>query len=144
VDMAQQVSFDLQRAMEGLQASKDSLRVQQAFAKRLDEEVRQLYEDAKVAMSANEEERARILLFRRQSQMKKLKGALQLCAGEKERMGKMQENVDALEQRAMEVDALMRRSVNAKSLQDTTTRDVEESMFEDPLLRKFRDLERLD
>ena len=151
VDMAQQVSMELQRAMEGLQASEDSLRIQQSFAKRIDTEVQQLFDEAQTAVRNQNEDRARTLLFQRQSQMNKLKQVLQQCVEEKRRMERMKENVQLLEQRAMEVDSLLRRSVSAKVLQDTQLRkDIYDTSMssdielEDPLLRKFRELEEKD
>lgn len=150
VDMAQEVSISLQRAMEGSKASQDSLRIQQSLAQRFEAEVQELQEGAKRAIIQGDEERAREILLRKKYKMDRWKEILLKCAEEKERVERMKENVEALEQRAIEVDALIRRSVSAKALQDTsnsrvlledTTADFPSTSFEDPLLRKFRELE---
>jgi hypothetical protein len=150
VDMAQDISISLQRAMEGYRVSQDSLRIQQSLAQRLEAEVQELQEGAKRAIIQGDEERAREILLRKKNKMDRWKEILLKCAEEKDRAERMKENVEALEQRAIEVDALIRRSVSAKALQDTsnsrflledTTSEVPSASFEDPLLRKFRELE---
>jgi hypothetical protein len=50
----------------------------------------------------------------------------------------MERNVQILEERAMEVESLLRRSVGAKTMQDVMG-DQFALEDEDPLLKKFRD-----
>ena len=52
-------------------------------------------------------------------------------------VAKMEENAATLERRAMEIEALMQRSVGASTLQNTDTLSLADS---DPLLEKFKDL----
>eukprot|EP00591_Stephanopyxis_turris_P001035 CAMPEP_0195519448 /NCGR_PEP_ID=MMETSP0794_2-20130614/14813_1 /TAXON_ID=515487 /ORGANISM="Stephanopyxis turris, Strain CCMP 815" /LENGTH=274 /DNA_ID=CAMNT_0040648603 /DNA_START=108 /DNA_END=932 /DNA_ORIENTATION=+ len=137
LEMAKECGVALNRAIDGLKVTRESLETQQAYAKRLDQKNEQVYEEAKLAMSESNEDKARTLLMERQNLTEKLRKALQNCADERRRLQMMETNVEALEERAMEVDALLRRSVGAKGLQDTTMA----LDMEDPLLRKFRDLE---
>jgi hypothetical protein len=67
------------------------------------------------------------------------------CAEEKKRLEKMEQNVKAIERRAMEVDSLLRRTVGAKAIQETAATDsmvgISFSLTaEAPLTQKFRDL----
>ena len=52
----------------------------------------------------------------------------------------MESNVAALERRAMEVEALLRRTMGAKTLVDTSGANALSLSTDDPLLQKFRDL----
>mmetsp|Transcript_7243 Transcript_7243/g.10236 ORF Transcript_7243/g.10236 Transcript_7243/m.10236 type:complete len:258 (-) Transcript_7243:2656-3429(-) len=139
LEAAEEIGAALERSMEGLTASRDSLETQQRFARRLDMDSNNLYEKAKAAMAASNEDEARKWLMEREMIQGKLKKALLNCAEEKKRLGMMERNVEALEQRALEVDSLLRRSVGAKTLQDTTTGQLSLS-DEDPLLQKFKDI----
>jgi len=142
---AREVGVALERATEGLQATQSSLQTQQSFAKRLDQEVSQLYQQAKEAMTNGEEERARDLLFKRQQlQNNKLVKVLKTCADERKRVTVMQENVRALEERALEVEILLKRSMGAKAMLDSgvsASSSLNLSLpDEDPLLQRFRDM----
>jgi hypothetical protein len=150
VDMAQDISMNWQRAKEGCNASHDSLRAQQSLAQRLEVEVQELQEEAKKSVVQGDEDRARTILLRKKQKMERWKEVLLKCAEEKERVDRMEENIQILEQRAREVDALIRRSISAKALQNTSNAkflldesadEFSSSSFEDPLLRKFRELE---
>jgi hypothetical protein len=150
VDSAQEISVNWQRAKEAHNASQDSLRAQQSLAQRLEVEVQELQEEAKKSVVQGDEDRARTLLLRKKQKMDRWKEILVKCAEEKERVDRMEQNIQILEQRAREVDALIRRSISAKALQNTSNakflldESVDEfssSSFEDPLLRKFRELE---
>jgi uncharacterized protein YcfJ len=146
VEMAEDCAVSLNNAMEGLRASQNSLESQQSLARRLDRESDRLKEEATVALVEQEdEERARKLLSERLKLLDRLKPALVRCAEEKKRLVVSQDNVNSLEQRAMEIDTLMRRSVSAQTYQDTTLSNFDNRLTldnEDPLLRKFRELER--
>jgi len=139
LEAANDIGLTLQESMEGLKAAQDSLTTQQTFAKRLDREVTELYEKAKAALGESREEEARELLFKRTRMQDKLKQALKFCAEERKRLDRMKENIEKLEQRAMEIDSLLRRSVGAKAVQKSEEYGLSLSN-EDPLLQKFRDL----
>ena len=146
VAMAMECSVDLSRAMEGLQATESSLQSQQSYARRLDSEAERLHTQAIAALTEmQDEDRARALLSERQIQLDRLKTTLKRCAEEKKRVEIMKANVSALEQRAMEIDTLIRRSVSAKTYQDIQLDNFDDRLAldnEDPLLKKFRELER--
>lgn len=139
LEMAQEVGMALERSMEGLQATKDSLETQQRLARRLDQDANELMEQAKAALQQSDEETARKRLEQRHWIMEKLKGVLQQCVDEKKRLEQMEANVSALELRSKEVDAVLNRAVGAKNMQysnDLLGMSLSEN---DPLLQKFRD-----
>jgi phage shock protein A len=147
LDMAREVGVALQQSAEGAAAARDSLETQQRLARRLDMEAASLHDRAKKAIEDNQEEKARKLLLDRQRDLDKLKVVLKNCAEEKKRLETMEGNVAALERRAMEVEALLKRAVGAKSQLDTSSvlssSDASSSFAlstDDPLLQKFRDL----
>jgi hypothetical protein len=139
LDAAQDIGLALERSNEGLQASQESLVTLQRFAKLLDAEAVALYGKAIAALQESNEDRARMLLLERTEIQEKLKKTLLDCAAEKKRLEKMEENVSQLERRAMEIDALLRRSVTSKTIQDSNQLGLSFEM-DDPLLRKFKDL----
>ncbi len=139
LQMAEECGVALERAIEGLKASRDSLQTQQSLARRFDEKAKELYQKATTALASNDESQARQLLFERTRIQEKLKEVLKSCADERKRVEIMEQNVEAIEQRAMEVEALLNRSISAKAVQDNFSSDFALSR-EDPLLQKFRDL----
>jgi len=146
LEMAQECGFALERAVEGLKATRESLDGLQKFARRLDDKDKELYEKARLEMSNGREEEARKLLLERQTVQEKLKKTLLNCKDEKVRFERMEINMEAIENRAIEVDSLLKRTVGAKALVDNNDDMGMINTFrmedEDPLLRKFRDLER--
>ena len=140
---AQECGMALERSMEGLKATQDSLQTQQSLARMLDNDATDFYEKAKKALEDNNEERAKELLFERSKTQDKLKGVLLQCAEAKKRLEQMETNVAAIERRAKEVEALLQRTIVAKTTQDLSTADLSLADFtlsaEDPLLKKFRD-----
>jgi hypothetical protein len=136
--MAEDIGTALQRSNDGLKASQESFETQQSLARLLDTNAAEMYEKAKAAIASMKEDEAKKILLDRQLVQEKLKKVLLSCVEEKSRLEKMRNNVDALEQRAMEIESLLRRNVGAKALQDSG------SQFslaqEDPLLQKFRDM----
>jgi phage shock protein A len=141
LDTAQACGFALQQSFEGLRATEESLRTQQSLARNYDREAETLYDKAKEAMKAGEEESARDLLMKRTDCQDRFKKVLMQCAEEKKRLQTMEKNVETIERRALEVESLMQRTVGSKARQDSLSNaDVDFSMSaEDPLLKKFRD-----
>lgn len=129
----------LERGVEGLRATEDSLRTQQRFAKRLEEDVARVYDEAKVALMAGDEAKAKGLLFQKTQIEEKYKKTLMNCVDEKRRLGKMQDNVRAIEERAIEMESLLKRNVGAKALMDSSDSMGFSLAKEDPLMQKFRD-----
>jgi hypothetical protein len=136
--MAEEIGTALERSLEGFKASQDSIETQQSLARRLDVNANELYEKAKIAMVSTNEEQAKKLLLDRQMVQEKLKKVLLTCADEQKRLSKMRSNVDALEQRAMEIESLLARTIGAKALKDSSSQFSLSQ--EDPLLQKFRDM----
>jgi len=137
--MAEEVGADLERGIDGLKATRNSLETQQAFARRLSSNEEDLYEKAKDALNRGDEEQAKKYLFDRQQLQQKLKKVLLACVEDKKRLETMERNVQILEERAMEVEAMLRRSVGAKTMRDTVGSETFALDNEDPLLKKFRD-----
>jgi len=146
LQMAEECGVALERAMEGLGATRESLESLQKLARRLDQTNEDLYTKAQAAIVSGNEEEARKLLLERQNVQDKLKKTLVNCRDEKVRFDRMEQNVAAIEERALEVDTLFKRTVGAKALQDSNDSMGMMSSFrmedEDPLLRKFKDLEK--
>jgi len=139
LQMAEEVGAALEGAIDGLKVTRGSLETQQSFARRLERRQEQLYEQAKAALEDGQEDRARDLLFERKNVEEKLKKTLVGCAEERRRLDKMESNVLALEERAMEVERMLKRSVGVTSLQGSSM-DAFSLQSEDPLLKKFKDM----
>jgi len=143
LEQAKEIGMLLDRGFEGLRLTEDSLRTQQNFAKRLDEDVDRVYSQAKAALGDGDEEKARDFLFKKTQIEEKLKKALMNCVEEKKRLSQMENNVRTIEEKALEMESLLKRSVGAKTLIDTNAIAGSGTGFslapEDPLLRKFKD-----
>ena len=139
LDAAQEIGFALEQSMEGIQASRTSLETQQSFARRLNQNMEETYDNAKRELAAGNEEEARKYLMKKQRLEDKLKTTLKACADEKNRYKQMEQNIASLEERAMEMESLLRRTVGAKTLQSSAMQQLSLSS-EDPLLQKFRDI----
>lgn len=140
LEMARECGAALERTMEGLQLTRDSYQTQKSFATRLERTMDLLYDQAKDALRDGREEQAKALLLEKNQVQDKLKRALMAAAEDRKRLQQMERNAEALEQRAMEIESLLNRSVGAKTLQDTATMGMLSLTDEDPLLRKFRDM----
>ncbi|KAL7480345.1 hypothetical protein ACHAW6_006038 [Cyclotella cf. meneghiniana] len=139
LDMANEVGVALKQAMEGLRATQDSVETCQRLAKTLDKQSESIYERAKHAIESGDEELARKLLMERESVKEKLVKVLKALTEDRKRLLIMQSNVEALEARGLEIESLLRRSVGASALQDSSINNFALEP-EDPLLQKFRDL----
>mmetsp|Transcript_26867 Transcript_26867/g.39755 ORF Transcript_26867/g.39755 Transcript_26867/m.39755 type:complete len:256 (+) Transcript_26867:58-825(+) len=137
LDAARDIGLALNQSNEGMTACQNSLETQQQFARRLDTKMTSLYDAAKEKLTAGEEEAARELLLERTQTEEKLKSVLQSCADEKRRLAQMENNVESLEERAMEMETLLRRTIGAKTTMDSSSMLSLDT--EDPLLQKFRD-----
>ena len=149
LDAAEEVGYALEQSMEGIEATKESLRSQQSLARRLESDMNDWYNKAKDAMVDGREEDARSFLLKRSNDQESLKDALKRCAEEKKRIDVMESNVSALQKRALEVEAILQRSIGAKARQDSSDLTARQSALsdtsfslsrEDPLLKKFNDL----
>jgi phage shock protein A len=139
LEMANEVGIALKQTTEGLKATQDSVETQQRLAKTLDRQSESIYERAKSAIAAGEEEQARKLLMEREAIKDKLINVLRALAEDRKRLAVMESNVEALEARGLEIESLLRRSVGASALNDSSINGFALEP-EDPLLQKFRDL----
>lgn len=139
LEMANEVGVALKQTTEGLRGLQDSVETQQRLAKSLDRQSESIYERAKSAIEKGDEEQARKFLMEREAIKDKLLKVLKALAEDRKRLAVMESNVEALEARGLEIESLLRRSVGASALKDSSA-----SSFalepEDPLLQKFRDL----
>ena len=139
LEQATEIGKILEQAVEGLRATQESVDTSQRLAKTLDQQSDSIYEKAKSAMQAGDEDAARKLLLERETVKEKLLKTLKNLAEEKKRLTSMETNVEALETRALEIESLLRRSMGASST--TAASGMNLSLEEeDPLLKKFRDL----
>jgi len=138
---AREIGSALENANEGLKATQDSLTTQQEFARRLDADAERVYNRAKMALSDKDEDEAKDLLYQRQKINEKLMKSLESCKQEKKRLAQMEDNVRSIEERSIEIESLLRRSIGAKSLQESSDQLLlQDNDFEDPLLKKFKDM----
>ncbi|KAL3823428.1 hypothetical protein ACHAXA_004303 [Cyclostephanos tholiformis] len=138
---ATEIGTALRQAVEGLSAIRESVETSRRLARDLDRREKSLYERAMSAISSGDEEVARRLLLERESVKGKLLKILTSISEDRKRIAIMEGNVEALEIRGVEIENLLRRSVGAASLQDSSNVGFGLSLEpEDPLLKKFRDL----
>jgi len=138
LESTREIGIALERSIEGLEATQASLKTQQNFAKRLEFDIEKTITDATKALADEDEVSARGLLLKKNQIQEKLKKTLLSCVEEKKRLMQMEENVRAIEERAIEMESLLNRNIGAKSLLDTSTQFS--LADEDPLLQKFRDM----
>jgi len=136
LQMARDSGAALERAIEGLKVTRSSYETQRSFARNVEENANQVYNRAKMAVAASQDDEAKRFLLEHRRLKDKLKKALVACVEEKQRLEVMERNVDTLEQRAREVESLLNQAVGAKARSDSRLALSEE----DPLLRAFRDL----
>ena len=141
LEMASDVAMSLETSERGLNACQDSLRTLQQLATTQENRCQTLHAQAKdFLVVKNDEEAARSKLLERTQLQDKLKQTLIKCAQEKKRVEQMRDNVDKLKERAAEIQALVSRTVSAKTTSNTNINTSSLSLSnEDPLLAKFKD-----
>ena len=137
LEQATEIGAALRQTEEGMRATQESVNTSQQLAQTLDRRENSLYDRAKSAMASGDEAGARKILLEREACKKKLLKVLKALAEERKRLAIMQENAEALETRGLEIESLLRRSVGAAALRDSSGFELEP---EDPLLKKFRDM----
>ncbi|KAL7556940.1 hypothetical protein ACA910_005292 [Epithemia clementina (nom. ined.)] len=139
LDAAREIGEALERNMEGLSAVQESYETQKRFARQLESDTEALYAKAKEALQSADEERARKFLMQRTDVQNKLKEVLKTCATARRQVEVLEENTSVLQQRAVEIDSLLKRTVGAKAVENASALGLSLS-GSDPLLDKFRDL----
>jgi hypothetical protein len=139
LDSANAVGRALTESVQGLTQVQDSLATQQRLARRHEEDAELWYDKAKACMVKGEEDQARTYLLERETARDRLKQVLIQCVTAKGQVTILQQNAAALEVRAMEIEALLQRSVGTTALQKTSDLGLSLSPT-DPLLDKFKNL----
>uniref|UniRef100_A0A7S0JI77 Glycine zipper domain-containing protein n=1 Tax=Calcidiscus leptoporus TaxID=127549 RepID=A0A7S0JI77_9EUKA len=130
---------ELAEAEEGLKLAQNSLESARAVERNLEASASESYAAAQVALQAGDEAAAREHLVMRQ-QTNGRKSAAQIETYEAvERCARMRSAIDALGERAAQMEALMSRAVAGTTASRAGWPDALE--LEDPLLQKFKDLE---
>jgi len=148
VSLAQQVASELAEAqanrdrVEGIRADL-AVRVAQ-----LESDVQAKYDEAMVALEADDEAAARRALESKQSLQQRVDGMRKDLAAAEQRCETMQKRIAQLDQRAIEVANLLERAGNASGAQraalaaDAAMLSTTPEAPRDPLLDKFEALER--
>jgi hypothetical protein len=136
LEMARDVAQSLDTSERALESCQDSLQTLQKLARTQDQRCTTLYDKAKELLASNDEEAARAKLLERTQIQEKTKDTLLKCVNEKKRVEQMKDNIEKLEERAAEIQALVSRTVSAKTT--SSINDLSLSR-QDPLLDKFRD-----
>ena len=140
---AAECAKDLSEAAEGLAACEQALGSAKALEAQLEASAAQAYSAAETALRAGDEAEARACLERRnqiKSQIIKAQSEVADAAG---RVTRMEGAMSALTARSREIDAALQRSMAVSASSATSQRvSALELEDDDPLLRKFRDLER--
>lgn len=144
-DMVKAAETAAQRVVDvksGLDAAEESWNSYKEFAKKLEKTVATAEDKAKACLVAGDEDGARDSLAYRQRQKQKLLSALVGARDGRERVNKMEENLEAAEIEVRRVEALMAQAVSLKFSEDSGTSYAPQ--VEDPLLERFKRLEEED
>jgi len=128
---------DLAEAEEGRQLARTALESAQRVERNLAESASESYAAAQAALSQGDEAAAREHLLKRYETNTRLSAARISSLEAAERVATMESAVQSLSEQAMQMEQLLRRAVASKSA-TLASQDLE-----DPLLRKFRELEGL-
>lgn len=146
VSLARRVASELSTAMDDrdrVQEVRDELQMK---AQRLEDEVREKYDQAAEALKNDNEAEARRLLEQKLSSQSKLERALKDLQKAEERCALMHRSVKQLEKRATEVASLLERAQVAAGRQRMSLTAKASALGmsapRDPLLEKFEALER--
>ena len=139
LEAAREIGQALSENMEGLKAVKESYETQKRFAERLEIDADSLYTKAKAALESSDEETARKLLLERTNILDKMKEVLKVCATARRQVEVLEENSSILERKATEIDSLLKRTIGAKAVDNSSSLGLSLSNS-DPLLDKFRDI----
>lgn len=132
---------DLAEAEEGLSACREALQSARALESQLEASSAAAYAEAEAALRAGDEAAARACLERRQQSKGQLGKARLEAAEANDRVVRMEAALSALAERSKAIEAAMSRAVasSAVSAADRAVTRLDED--DDPLLRRFRDLE---
>lgn len=143
--LAQQTAQDLAEAESALSMVQEAENSQAALVKRYDDAMSEAYKAAEDALSSGDEDSARRFLVEK-NEHKTRKEAAELDLLEaKKRVSTMRSSVTQLAERTAQVEQMMSSIVADKKMKSIASRSdagvVDTFTVEDPLERKFRDLE---
>ena len=155
VRMVEECAEGLGTAEEALRTAKDSFRIALEEAAELDAEVSELYNMASAAVRSGDDDTARGYLTDRKRAQQKLEEAKRRAGEAKARVARVEASVETLSSRAKKRESILKENmaVAAERSASEAAAKVEgrgeslgtaadlEAMFEDPLEKKFRDLE---
>ena len=145
LEAASLVAKDLQEAEQSLEIVLTAEKSQQTLIDRLDASMADVYASAEAALRKGDEDAARRYLQERNELKEKRAEAEAELRAASSRVATMRSQVVALADRATQVEQAMSRAVAAKSQTNSAAASGAVGGFalepEDPLLKKFRDLE---
>jgi chromosome segregation ATPase len=155
IRMVEECAEGLKNAEEALRTAKDSLRLTLEEASELEAEVSELYNMASAAVQSGDDDTARVLLTKKKRVQSELEDAKRRAGEAEARVARVEKSVETLSTQAKKLESILKENManaaeaNASEAAAKLTSagagfsanaDVE-SMFEDPLEKKFRDLE---
>lgn len=151
VKMVQECAEGLRDAEEALRTAKDAFRLQLEEAAALDNEATELYDLASAAVQAGDEDTARRHLTERKKVQARLADAKASASLAKERVERVELSVETLASQAKRLEGILKSNMAdaaelsareaAAKFAGADAASVADLEFEDPLEKKFRELE---
>ena len=151
VQMVTEVAQSLANAEDALKTAKESLKFELEDTLSLEAEANELYNMASAAVQSGDDDTARKHLTERKRVEAKMEDAKRRAAEAKGRVQRVEQSVESLASQAKKLESVLKENMaNAAELnareaaakfQDAMTPSVTELELDDPLERKFRELE---
>lgn len=151
VQMVTEVAQSLANAEDALKTAKESLKFELEDALSLEAEANELYNMASAAVQSGDDDTARKHLTERKRVEAKMEDAKRRAAEAKGRVQRVEQSVESLASQAKKLESVLKENMaNAAELnareaaakfQDAMAPSVTELELDDPLERKFRELE---
>jgi DNA repair exonuclease SbcCD ATPase subunit len=155
VRMVEECAEGLKGAEEALRTAKDSFRLTLEEAAELDAEASELYNMASAAVQSGDDDTARTYLTKRKTVQTKLEDAKRRATEAKARVARVEASVETLSSQAKKLESILKENMAAAAERNASEAAAKfegageslgsaadlEAMFEDPLEKKFRDLE---
>ena len=151
VAMVTEVAQSLANAEDALKTAKESLGFELEDTLSLEAEANELYNMATAAVQSGDDDTARKHLTERKRVQAKMEDAKRRAAEAKGRVARVEQSVESLASQAKKLESVLKENMasaaelNAREaaakFQDAVTPSVEELELEDPLERKFREME---
>ena len=151
VQMVTEVAQSLANAEDALKTAKESLKFELEDTLSLEAEANELYNMASAAVQSGDDDTARKHLTERKRVEAKMEDAKRRAAEAKGRVQRVEQSVESLASQAKKLESVLKENMaNAAELnareaaakfQDAMAPSVTELELDDPLERKFRELE---